>query len=180
MATFVARSLISGLSGTYYIEKKGLRNLDYILKILLTISFASLISMGMLFSLVDEVRVKWILIGNGVLGVGLIGIVPFAFASLVESSFPVQEAISTNTINLLLNITSVSASHASVSSGRKSFLILAAFAAPCWLYGVFFHKTEYKKQEADESHKNINDGDSCLLNDNQNVNVQMKNDTFAE
>ena len=156
-AGYVVTGLISGLIGTFWIEKKGLKNIDFILKILLSISFFSLIALGVVFVYVENPNMLLILICNCVLGIGLIGFMPFGCSSIIESNFPIQEAVSTNVMSSLANILSIMASHLSVTSfvGKGGYLVLAGFMLPAWIYSMFFHKTEFKKQEADEKHQDI-------------------------
>jgi len=154
---YVITGLISGLLSTIWIEKKGLKNIDFILKILLSIAFISLVALGFLFVYVPNPNFLLILLGNSVLGIGLIGFMPFGCSSIIESTFPIQEAVSTNVMACLACIFSVVASHLSVLDfvGKGGYLVLAGFMLPAWIYCIFLHKTEYKKQEADDQHQDI-------------------------
>jgi len=154
---YVVTGLIAGLFGAIHIEKKGIKTCDFILKILFTITFLSLLALGVVFIFLKDPNMMLILVCNGILGIGLVGFVPFACASIIESNFPIQEAISTIGMNIAACLFSVGASHLSIAGfvGKGGFLVLAGLMLPCWIYMMFFYKTNFKRQDADEKHKEI-------------------------
>jgi len=54
-------------------------------------------------------------------------------------------------------ILSVGASHLSTAKfvGKGGFGVLAALMLPCWIYSMFFYRTLFKKQEADEQNQEL-------------------------
>jgi len=154
---YVVAGLIPGLLGAWWIEKRGLKDCDLLNNCFMTISFISLAALGVVFMYVEEPSMFLILACNCLLGIGLIGFMPFACSSIIESNFPIQEAVSTNGMYMLAQIFSVGASHLSTAKfvGKGGFGVLAALMLPCWIYSVFFYRTQFKKQEADEKHQNI-------------------------
>jgi len=163
---YVVAGLVSGLAGTVYIEKKGIKNCDFMLKILLSITFLALVVLGFVFVALAQPDFYLILACNCVLGIGMVGFMPFACASIIESNFPIQEAISTNGMNMAASILSIGASHLSIAGfvGKGGFLVLAGLMLPCWVYMMFFYQTSYKKQEADDSHQQMG-ASSGMFND---------------
>jgi len=154
---YVVTGLFTGFAATLYIENKGLKNCDFILKILLSVSFLSLVALGIMFVFVEKPDMLLILLCNCVLGIGFIGCMPFACSSIAESNFPIQEAVSTNGMNVLTMLFSIGASHLSVQKfvGKGGFLVLAGLMLPAWIYMMFFYETSFKRQEADEKHSGI-------------------------
>ena len=154
---YVVAGLIPGLLGAWWIDRKGLKDCDFLLRCLLTISLVSLAALGIVFTYVEDPSMLLILVCNCVLGIGLIGFMPFACSSIIESNFPIQEAVSTNGMNMLAQILSVGASHLSTAKfvGKGGFGVLAALMLPCWIYSMFFYRTQFKKQEADEQNQEL-------------------------
>jgi len=156
--SYVVSGLIAGFVGTVWIDKHGLNNYDSMIKILLSLSLASLTVLGIIFIFIEHPGMFIIWGCNCILGVGLIGFTPFICSSIIESTFPVQESMSTNAMFMMTQILSVITGHLCTSEfvGRGGFLLLAVLILPCWAYAVFFYKTEYKKQKADDGHQEIN------------------------
>ena len=154
-SSYVISGMITGLVGTIWIGKRGLKTYDHIIKILLTLSLLSLISLGILFFV--RKRPDWVSLFfcNCGLGIGLIGLTPFMCSSIVESTFPVQESLSVNGIYMLGQLLSILASHTGTSDviGVGGFLFMAILMFPCWIYGVFFYNTDYRKLHADEGYQ---------------------------
>jgi len=171
---YVATGMVPGLLGAWWIDKKGLKDCDLILKVLFTISFVSLLALGIVFMYVEDPSMFLILACNCVLGIGFIGFMPFACSSIIESNFPIQEAVSTNGMNTLAQLFSVLASHLSTAKfvGKGGFGVLAAIMLPCWVYMMFFYKTQFKRQEADEKHQDI----TKEVEESQLVEDSTKND----
>ena len=92
--SYVVTGMIAGFIGTIWIAKKGLKSCDVIIRALLTVSLGSLLTLGALFLFIKVPSMLLLLLCNCILGIGLIGIIPFICLSIIESTFPVQESIS--------------------------------------------------------------------------------------
>jgi len=135
---YVVTGLIPGLLGAWWIDRRGLKDCDFLLRCLLTISLVSLIALGIVFTYLEDPSMFLILACNCLLGIGLIGFMPFACSSIRESNFPIQEAVSMNGMNMLAQILSIGASHLSTAKfvGKGGFGVLAALMLPCWIYSI--------------------------------------------
>lgn len=152
--SYIAAGFITGMIGTLMLTKSTRKNYDLALKIFISISLTSLVVLGIIFTVLDTIEAYLLYIVNSALGVGLIGFVPVLCASIVESTFPVQESVSTNALFTLAQVFGVAGSHLSTAKfvGNSGFFVLAALALPGWIYIMFFYKTDYRKDQAELEH----------------------------
>ena len=156
-ASYAISGMVTGILGSIFLSNRERKNYDLIIKILMTGSLLSLITLGIVFYYISSPNMLILVICNSILGIGLIGFVPFVCGSIIESTFPVQESMSTNAISMVGMASGILVGHLSTiqSVGKGGFLVLGAFMLPCWIYAVFIHRTVYKQQVADECHEEI-------------------------
>jgi hypothetical protein len=147
---FLGAGVIAGTIGTVFLVKNAtFEHYDVILKIFIAASLVSTILLALFLASASESVVMML---NAVAGIGMIGFYPFAFQSLVESTFPIPEALTANFLLFLANGIQILGDDLSTAGwvGNGGFWVLSAILAPCVIYVLFFFKTKYKRKEIED------------------------------
>jgi len=152
--TYITGGFLARIFGVKWIKKSGKPNYDAVLKVLLTGSMVCMFFLGIIVHVFDVANLPLLYFFHLLLGAGLIGFIPFACNSFVQSTFPVQELISINTILSAGAVFGIFETHLSIADFVEAggIFLLAGMISPCWVYIMFYYKTDYRKQKA----KNIN------------------------
>jgi len=151
---FISFGIIGGLVATWYLGRGTKENYDPVLKVFMIISLIGLVALAFVIHR-DSIKALYIL--NGVLGVGLLGFMPFACQVLSEMTFPVQESISVNMMMVMGQLFGLIGNSVSTASfvGTQGIWSLVVICAPSCFYVIFFHKTEARRQKAESEHQRI-------------------------
>jgi hypothetical protein len=148
---FLGSGSIGSVLATIYLELRSLDgNYDNIIKIFVLFSFVSLILLAIFLS---SASLGVIIFLNVIAGIGLITYTPFIFQSLVETSFPVDEALIVTTFLYVASIFGIIGNSIATAPAieKHAMWVLVILVFPSAVYALFFQKTEFKVLEFEKS-----------------------------